>query len=179
MTLAIPQSITTPTTDIPVETIAGWLGQQNWSSFAKSLARYYKRTGKLSEKQEAAARSMYTKCIAREKAREEAKNIPSPEVGFYCTPDGTFYRVQSNKAKTSVYAKELHEPQQEGGKPYWKYVGRLPFARLNDKVRLTTDQAAEFGHTHGHCLICTRELTDEESVARGIGPVCAEKWLAY
>jgi hypothetical protein len=42
-------------------------------------------------------------------------------------------------------------------------------------VRLTKDQAAEFGHTHGSCLICMKELTDPESVARGIGPVCATR----
>jgi hypothetical protein len=29
----------------------------------------------------------------------------------------------------------------------------------------------------GHCYVCHKELTDEESRARGIGPVCAGKYL--
>tara|TARA_R110002110_G_scaffold279890_3_gene494735 strand:+ start:1273 stop:1770 length:498 start_codon:yes stop_codon:yes gene_type:complete len=158
---------------ITIDDLATWLGDQSWSSFAKSLASAHKRYGKLTERQEAAARSMHTKCSARTAAREAAKNIPAPKVGFYCTADGMFYRVQSNKAKTNVYAKEL---QTSGsGKPFWKYVGRLPFASLNNDVRLTAVQAAEFGHTHGACLICMKELTDPESVARGIGPVCATR----
>ena len=158
---------------ITTDQLASWLADQSWSSFAQSLAKAHKRYGKLTERQEAAARSMHAKCIARAAAREEAKNIPAPDVGFYCTSDGTFYRVQSNKAKTNVYAKELQTSQ--GGRPFWKYVGRLPFAKLGKDVRLTKEQAAEFGHTHGSCLICMRELTDEESVARGIGPVCATR----
>jgi len=31
---------------------------------------------------------------------------------------------------------------------------------------------AEFGKRFGVCAICGRELTNEDSVARGIGPVC-------
>lgn len=35
--------------------------------------------------------------------------------------------------------------------------------------------AARFGHEFGHCAICGRGLTNDESRARGIGPVCAER----
>ena len=159
---------------LTVEELANWLGEQKWSSFAQSLARAYVRWGRLSEKQEAAARSMHAKCEARNAAREAARSVAPPEVGFYCTSDGTFYRVQANKAKTNVYAKELIA-HQVGNRPYWKYVGRTPFANLGTHAKLTREQAADFGHTHGHCLICTRELTDEESVIRGVGPVCWSK----
>lgn len=38
-------------------------------------------------------------------------------------------------------------------------------------------RAAEaYGIRTGRCCICSRELTDSESVERGIGPVCAEKF---
>ena len=37
---------------------------------------------------------------------------------------------------------------------------------------------ALYGQELGHCGICGRELTDEDSRARGIGPKCAERgWL--
>ena len=161
-------------TPITIKELAAWLAEQNWSSFAQSLARAYTRWGRLSEKQEAAARSMHAKCMTRNAAREASKSATPPDVGFYCTSDGTFYRVQSNKAKTNVYAKELVAPH-VGARPYWKYVGRLPFSNLGSDAKLTREQAATFGHTHGHCLICTRELSDEESVMRGVGPVCWSK----
>lgn len=34
---------------------------------------------------------------------------------------------------------------------------------------------ARYGHELGICGVCSRTLTDEESRARGIGPVCAQK----
>lgn len=36
--------------------------------------------------------------------------------------------------------------------------------------------AAIYGKETGECCFCGRELTDEESVAAGYGPVCAQKW---
>lgn len=40
--------------------------------------------------------------------------------------------------------------------------------------------AADYGHQIGRCGVCSRTLTDPESIARGIGPVCAGKagWSA-
>lgn len=35
--------------------------------------------------------------------------------------------------------------------------------------------AARFGHEIGRCGVCGRQLTNDESRARGIGPVCAER----
>jgi uncharacterized protein DUF6011 len=32
------------------------------------------------------------------------------------------------------------------------------------------------GRASGRCSICNRDLTDPESIARGIGPICAEKF---
>ena len=46
-------------------------------------------------------------------------------------------------------------------------------------ARVAADPAAAataHGHEYGQCSCCGRELTNPESVARGIGPICAEKW---
>jgi Family of unknown function (DUF6011) len=32
------------------------------------------------------------------------------------------------------------------------------------------------GRASGRCSVCSRDLTDPESIARGIGPICAEKF---
>lgn len=36
--------------------------------------------------------------------------------------------------------------------------------------------AIAYGKRYGKCSVCARTLTDEASVARGIGPVCAERF---
>jgi hypothetical protein len=46
-------------------------------------------------------------------------------------------------------------------------------------ARVAADPAAAaiaHGHEYGQCACCGRELTNPESVARGIGPICAERW---
>jgi len=46
-------------------------------------------------------------------------------------------------------------------------------------ARVAADPAAAataHGHQFGNCSCCGRELTNPESVARGIGPICAERW---
>lgn len=46
-------------------------------------------------------------------------------------------------------------------------------------ARLAADPKAvaqEHGRLTGQCSFCQRALTDERSVAMGIGPICAEKW---
>ena len=46
-------------------------------------------------------------------------------------------------------------------------------------ARVAADPAAAataHGHEFGNCSCCGRELTNPESVARGIGPICAERW---
>ena len=37
-------------------------------------------------------------------------------------------------------------------------------------------EAIRHGKETGHCAICSRKLTDPESVTRGIGPTCAKKY---
>jgi hypothetical protein len=36
--------------------------------------------------------------------------------------------------------------------------------------------AIAYGKKFGKCSVCAKELSDPESVARGIGPVCAERY---
>ncbi len=46
-------------------------------------------------------------------------------------------------------------------------------------VKFNEDPQAEIkvqGIRTGQCCCCGRELTDQESIANGVGPICAEKW---
>lgn len=88
--------------------------------------------------------------------------------GFYELA-GTAYKVQLNLAGTSLYGKKLVEGR-------WEYVpGVVGVLTRGNAVPLTEELAAKLGHLYGTCVICNRRLTDEESIAKGIGPVCASK----
>lgn len=41
--------------------------------------------------------------------------------------------------------------------------------------RLSLEEAKQFGKIYGFCVKCGATLTDEKSIAAGIGPVCASK----
>ena len=60
------------------------------------------------------------------------------------------------------------------------YASRDCSASAKDEVtKLLNDPMAyaeAYGKQTGHCCICSRELTDPQSVARGIGPICADKF---
>lgn len=36
--------------------------------------------------------------------------------------------------------------------------------------------ATKYGHKHGSCCFCNKKLTQDNSVAAGFGPVCADNW---
>ena len=56
----------------------------------------------------------------------------------------------------------------EGGREFWALLVRL---RDGDAEEVFT----EFGKRFGLCCMCGRELTNEQSVKDGIGPVCKQK----
>ena len=187
----------TPTPE-QAELIA-WLATQTWSNFARSLYVGAARYGTLTPNQERAALKMRATCAARAAAKKaEGPAAPAPEVGFYFA-DGEWYRVQANKEGTRVYSKRWGQPEHVGGDHHvydehipsrpvgfedpiaetawaWIYEGRKPFAILTPETQVDAEQAAAFGHEYGRCLNCNAELTDPDSVARGMGPVCATRF---
>src|SRR3546814_218809 len=61
------------------------------------------------------------------------------------------------------------------------YASRFEYAagmvrRLSAATRLTLEEAKAFGALYGSCCVCSRTLTKEESIAAGIGPICAGKF---
>jgi hypothetical protein len=83
-------------------------------------------------------------------------------VGYYFL-EGLVYQVVESKAG-NLYGKVFTD----SGYEYQPGAMRL----LAGAHRLTLDQAAEMGVKTGRCVVCARLLTDPESVAAGIGPVC-------
>lgn len=57
----------------------------------------------------------------------------------------------------------------------WDYAGQRGLRGLSDDTLMTREQAERFGALYGMCGVCGATLTDEDSIERGIGPVCATR----
>jgi len=109
---------------------------------------------------------------ALEKRRSGTRRIT--EDGLYRTPDGVVYKVQvAVHGSGQLYAKKL--AQFEDGS--WEFV-RDPsgMSKIRPEMKMTLEQAQEFGRLYGICARCGATLTDEESIEYGIGPICRSKF---
>lgn len=105
-----------------------------------------------------------------------ASNLPTETVpvGFYFL-DAEVYKVKASKGdKTRRYAYIFKTDGTSKG--HFDYTKGAIF-RLTPEHKLTLAQAASIGHRTGVCCICGRELTDSNSVAKGIGPICEGKYF--
>jgi hypothetical protein len=80
--------------------------------------------------------------------------------------DGVMFRVQTSKEGRN-YAKLLLE---SGG---WGYERGAVYT-LRPEERLSLAEISAWGISTGVCAICGRLLSTAESVAAGIGPICAK-----
>lgn len=88
--------------------------------------------------------------------------------------DGRIYKVQrAVHGSGHLYAKRLVEDG-DGGWTFEYAAGAI--RNLSESTRMTLEEAKEFGTLYGTCCVCGRTLTDENSIAAGIGPVCAGKF---
>lgn len=121
----------------------------------------------------------------QERAQEEAEAARVPtrrapaEEGMY-RKDGVIYKVQiAVHGSRKPYAKALvpHDTVAGQPRPPWHFQYTPGAVReLGPEHKLTLEQAKEFGALYGTCCVCGKTLTDEKSIAAGIGPVCARKF---
>ena len=85
-------------------------------------------------------------------------------------------RYTPNDDKVTIYDACVHGKGNFYGeqKPGLGYVGQAAdtLARMLADVKAA---AAAYGQLNSHCGICGLDLTDEESISRGIGPICWAK----
>lgn len=106
--------------------------------------------------------------VASQRPATAPVGSPAAE-GFY-RRDGSIFKVQKAvHGSGHLYAKRLIV---ENGAARWEYA---PGVIRTLTERLTLAEAEAFGKLYGICAVCGRILTDEKSIARGIGPVCAGK----
>jgi hypothetical protein len=87
--------------------------------------------------------------------------------GFYAYGAGVAEVVESGAGR--LYVKILDVLTGS-----WSYAPGL-ITNLKAEDRLTQEQAAALGKKWHRCMCCGKELTNEDSIARGIGPICASK----
>jgi hypothetical protein len=94
-----------------------------------------------------------------------AKSAPEP--GFYRVDDSVV-RIQVSKAG-NWYARLAKVPAEDSGKRSldWDYLGKR--IDMRNAVAMTE---AEAGRFLVHCVRCGAELTNDDSKAAGMGPVC-------
>jgi hypothetical protein len=79
----------------------------------------------------------------------------------------TIYRTVESKTSGHIYGKRLDGSE-------WTYApGAIRDIREHGR-RMTIDEAAEISRTLTFCIRCGTHLTNPESIARGIGPICAQ-----
>lgn len=101
--------------------------------------------------------------------------------GVYRGTNGELYRVYPARAdRTRLLAKvivvgESWEGDDASHRVAFEYAGAANrFVR--PEGRLTLEEAKAFGAETGWCIMCGTELTDPDSIAAGIGPICATKF---
>lgn len=106
--------------------------------------------------------------------------------GMYRTRNGDIFKVQTSKTSGHLYAKHLRPIS---GERLTEADTRIRFEfvyapgavqALTEDMRMSLDEAREFGIRTGTCCVCGAFLKDATSVANGIGPVCAKRqaWRA-
>lgn len=179
---------------------AGWLTTKAdaGDTFALSLKAGLVKFGTLTENQMAA--------IDRAIARDAERAAAGPRVGVDVSLEkieAAFERARQRGLKarkiqigdltfkpagaTSANPGAIYVTETDGGTYLGKVLGGKLFASRDcddearsEIVRVCADPltaAVEYGKATGQCAICSRELTDPESIERGIGPICANGYF--
>lgn len=171
--------------------------------FAGSMLEALNKYGHLTERQMAtvarltvqAAERKAARAIERAKAAETAPDltVKAIEVSFTKAKEAgikfpklrldtfIFSPASATSANAgAVYVKEgdTYLGKVLGGK--FLKVRDCSDEQANRIVAAATDPeaaAVAYGKKFGKCAVCARELSDPESVDRGIGPICAEKYF--
>ena len=165
----------------------------SWNSFAASLVEQFNKRGSLSEKQTGAAVAMLMKVKANQAARAEAPTVDlSNVVAMFNkaheaikTPKFRFEDLVISRAPDSganagaLYVKVDGEYAGKVKEGKWFGLRTAPqdtLSKLQQIAESPLGSAVAYGRKTGTCACCGRELTKHESIDRGIGPICAERF---
>lgn len=175
---------------------AWWTGSD--FPFAMAMREAVRKWGKLTERQQAAAEGAAAKLAAAKAARAaRAEDAVAVDIGaieqVFQTASGN--GLQSPRLRLAGFVfSPAKSTSANAGAIYVKqdgvYLGKVLGGKLfrsrdctdeqeADVVRVAAapkDAAISYGRLTGSCAICGRALENKESIERGIGPICAEKF---
>ena len=108
-----------------------------------------------------------------DRPKRVANDNPVIEEGMYRSENGTIYRVRRSKQSNRLYAMEFRPDAPTKSERFVFARGAMATLRATD--RMSVDEAQRIGVQFGVCCVCGAVLTATESVANGIGPVCARR----
>lgn len=185
--------------------VAAWMDANTHFDFANSLRASVQKWGGLTAAQLAAAERCVERARARDEERAQAK-VSAPEAVGASKLEEAFAKAHSHLKWPKVRVAEfvfkpagpnglnagaiyVTDAKRTGddGKPL--YLGKVMGGRLQllrdakereaEVLKVLADPAAAataYGLEFGQCSCCGRELTNKESIERGIGPICAERF---
>jgi hypothetical protein len=106
------------------------------------------------------------------KALPDAPKPDRLQDGIYLV-DGTVYKVYHTRHGADQQVAKQLDP----ATGVFEYKGKAPLRKINPEHRMTLEDAKRFGQLYGMCCSCGATLTDETSIERGVGPVCAGKFV--
>lgn len=112
------------------------------------------------------------------------KSLPTPAKaakeltdGMYRLASGEIFRLQyAVHGSGRLYGKRLVVDEDEDGTEIWFERDTTAIRRLTPADKMSKEAAKEFGQLYGVCCVCARTLTDETSIADGIGPICGGRF---
>lgn len=118
--------------------------------------------------------SRFIEALQAQERKAGAKAATDLEPGYYADDDTVYVVVLSKAGRPYAKRWDVAEGQARAS---WVYApGAARTIAAKGLAPLTLDQAKEWGHLHGRCIRCGRQLTDPTSVEAGIGPICAGYW---
>ena len=179
--------------------VSAWLEESAPTfEFAASLRESVRKFGTLTDRQLAACQSAIEKRKAAQAARQ-ARIEAAPEVQVDRIGE-SFATARANGIKRpSMTLGDFRismapDTGRNAGSLYVKsgdvYLGKITSGKFYASRECTPEQSAAViaacadplaaavahGKRTGNCAICNRELTNAESIERGIGPICAERF---
>jgi hypothetical protein len=184
--------------------IIEWMNANPDFEFAASCKEQFYRKGELSEKQVAAILRQIERKKEQDKARDAAKAAAMASAPVVTTAklEACFAKVLAagNKRVTLTFSNVTFSPaptygvnagavyvkERSTGNYLGKVIGNRFLVSRNDvkpeQVEFIADvlndpraAAIKHGKLTGACCVCSRLLTNDESIELGIGPICAEK----
>jgi hypothetical protein len=154
---------------------------RNPNDFLWSLNEQLHRRGELSERQMAACGKFIAK--RREWAEQRAAE-PTSGVDLSGVPSGLYlvadHRLRIDNVESGKWAGWVFVKTESGEKVGNQRPGAEYRGKLVEELRGLADDpqcaSAAYGRLTGTCGVCSRTLTNPESIELGIGPVCRSRF---